>query len=260
MADEEPKKIIKKIFKKGGHGHHGGAWKIAYADFVTAMMAFFLVMWLINSISTEQKKGIADYFTPNHTKILGTKPGNDGVLGGQALQGKLYAEKNNKSDKPSEEDAKKEAILLDTQKKVQDALESNVTLKSMSDQVQFEITPDGLNINIVDKEGRSMFPSGSTEMFDYMQGILKEVAKSISATTNKIMITGHTDAIAYTSTKKYTNWELSADRANATRRVLEENNIIPDRIEYVRGREARELIDKDPTAPQNRRITITLLK
>ncbi|CAO5675142.1 MAG: Motility protein B [Holosporales bacterium] len=296
-GNNDQKKIIKKIYKKANHAHHGGAWKIAYADFVTAMMAFFMLMWLINSISVEQKKGIADYFAPNFTVLKSQKASNDGMMAGKNATGvgmtdmtggtsedssndssktanansdRLMNEDNTggkKNDKEGgiQNDKKSEAAmskdLLEIREQLKRAIESNISLKALSNQIEFSVTNEGLNINITDRGNHSMFPPGSIEMYDYMRDVLKEVSNIIKKTTNMMSITGHTDAIPYASTKNYTNWELSADRANAVRRMLEENGILKDRIEYVRGRESKELLNKnDPSAAENRRITITLLK
>ena len=289
------RKVIKKIFKKGGHAHHGGAWKIAYADFVTAMMAFFLMMWLVNSVSVEQKKGIADYFTPHYAKTV-INPGSDGILAGKNIMGDAFTEKtgslSEQDDDPNKESAppntstdpknvdntgtnkaikeaeetdeekrQKQKILKKTEEVIKKNLESNVEIRSMMEQIQLEMTDEGLNINIVDKQDRSMFPPGSYDMYDFAKNIFSEVAQSIRSDTNKIGISGHTDIVPFSNTKNYTNWELSSDRANAVRRVLETAGITADRIEYVRGRESRELINKNnPSAPENRRITITILK
>ncbi|CAO5679073.1 MAG: Motility protein B [Holosporales bacterium] len=298
---KDDKKVIKKIFKKAAHGHHGGAWKIAYADFVTAMMAFFLLMWLINSISIEQKKGIADYFTPNVSKLK-SKPSGEGALAGKNMDGQALTdmtgsvtdEENNtenqkkfnsnsdklnnedntggkrsdlgeskemdKAEEPEEEKQKIKA-LIETQEQIKKALEASVALKTLANQVLFEMTPEGMNINIVDKDNRSMFPPGNFEMYDYMRNVLTEIAGTIREKPNKIGISGHTGSAQFSDTKNYSNWELSADRANASRRVLESAGIVSERIEYVKGREGKDPLKKEnPDAPENRRITITLLK
>lgn len=298
---DERKKIVKKIYKKASHGgHHGGAWKIAYADFVTAMMAFFLLLWLLNSVSLEQKKGIADYFTPNFIKLK-LKPSGEGVLEGVNIEGESLTnntgsvtdeEENedkkkykNSSEKQNHENSagskrmdtgkskeidkavdpeyekKKIDSLIEIQEQIKKNIESNANLKAMINQIIFEMTAEGLNINIVDKENRSMFPTGSAEMYDYMRTVLTEIANTIRDKPNKIGISGHTGSTPFADTKNYTNWELSSDRANASRRVLESNGIANEKLDYVKGRESRDLIKKEnPIAPENRRITITLIK
>ncbi|MBP9752428.1 MAG: OmpA family protein [Proteobacteria bacterium] len=297
-GNNDQKKIIKKIYKKSKHAHHGGAWKIAYADFVTAMMAFFMLMWLINSISVEQKKGIADYFSPNFTAINKNKASNDGMMAGKNATGvgmtdntggvtdesnenaskvanansdRLINEdntggkKNDKDGGADKSDQKSEAAmskdLLEIREQLKRAVESNVSLKALSNQIEFSITSEGLNINITDRGNNSMFPPGSVEMYDYMKNLLKEISLVIKQTKNLLTITGHTDAIPYASTRNYSNWELSADRANAVRRFLKGTDIPNERFESVKGRESKDLLNKnDPSAPENRRITITLLK
>lgn len=264
------KKIIKRIIKKGDHGHHGGAWKIAYADFVTAMMAFFLIMWLVNSVSIEQKKGIADYFSPHFT-IIKADPKSDTVLSGAYVIEKESldeedVEKTKEEDQETEEKKKQQRteedkVLLESQDKLVKSLESNIALKAISEQVAFRVSDDGLDINIVDKEDRSMFPPGSIEIYDYMRSVIKEIAKTLRLTENNIGISGHTDSIAYANTKNYTNWELSADRANAVRRALEAEGVSSDRVRFVKGYASKELLDKEnPESPKNRRITITILR
>jgi chemotaxis protein MotB len=298
MAGQNDKKyIIKKIIKKKAHGSHGGAWKIAYADFVTAMMSFFLIMWLINSLSLEQKKGIADYFAPTIT-IIDKKPSGEGMLAGKNAMGagmtdmtgtlsdeiegsdpqkvppmnsekvitgeNIGGKKDNKvgeTEKKNKLEADLSKQLLELQQQIKKQIESNQNIKALSEQIEFSITSEGLNINITDRGNKSMFPPGSSEMYDYMRTILEEVTKVIKNAPNQISITGHTDAIPYTNNQKYSNWELSADRANAIRRTLEDSGLSKEKIEYVRGSGAKNLLNKnDPTASENRRITVTLLK
>ncbi|HCU06709.1 MAG TPA: motility protein MotB [Holosporales bacterium] len=244
MADKKEIRVIKKIFKKGGHVHHGGAWKIAYADFVTAMMAFFMLMWLINVITEEQKKGIADYFTPNFTKIHDGDPTEEVLARKEAI--------------PSEEE---DNPLIKMKKKLEQSLLQNKNLKSLMDNIHITLTSAGLNIDIIDTDGRSMFTPGGAEMLAPMKDILNEVAIILNNTVNKISIAGHTDAIQYTNTKNYSNWELSVDRANATRKKLEKIGVDRGRMQAVQGKESRELFDpSNPSSPKNRRIAITLLK
>lgn len=260
--------IIKRIVKKTIHASHGGAWKIAYADFVTAMMAFFLIMWLINSISVEQKKGLADYFATSFTKIK-TQPKADDVIPNNFAVKAGFAqdmnsaedEKEDNGDKNNQKKKQEDGTLTDAQNKLVKSLESNIALKAIVAQVAFRMSDDGLDINIADKENRSMFPPGSVELYDYMRSAIKEIAKTLLLTKNKIGICGHTDAIPYTNTKNYSNWELSADRANAIRRALESEGVPSERIDFIKGRGSNELVNKDnPSAPENRRITITLLR
>jgi chemotaxis protein MotB len=260
--------IIKRIVKKSIHASHGGAWKIAYADFVTAMMAFFLIMWLINSVSVEQKKGIADYFASSFTRVK-TQPKADGVIpnnfsikaGSTPDISSTEETKEDPEDKQNQKKKREDSTLTEAQNKLVKSLESNIALKAIVAHVAFRMSDDGLDINVADKEGRSLFPPGSIELYDYMRSVIKEIAKTLLLTKNKIGICGHTDAIPYANTKNYTNWELSADRANAIRRALESEGVPSERIDFVKGRSSNELVNKDnPAAPENRRITITILR
>lgn len=281
MSNDKPI-LIKKVKKGGGHGHHGGAWKIAYADFVTAMMAFFLLMWLLNATSEEQKRGIANYFDP--ITIGERNGGGAGVMGGDSLKSEEQAAQESSSStsitdsknqdsgqqdgvdmplKPmdAEEAAEDESARLDALKDdIEAAVERDPELKQWLSNLLIDETPEGLRIQIVDQNEKSMFPSGSSQMYDHTRKLLGHVSSILRKVPNKISITGHTDAKPY-STRNYTNWELSADRANASRRVMEENGLSDNRFESVIGREAKELFVKnDPFSPQNRRISIIVLR
>ncbi len=286
--------IIKKV-KKGGHGHHGGAWKVAYADFVTAMMAFFLLLWLLNSTTQEQKKGIADYFAP--ASVARTNSGSGGVLGGQvladgsrsgagqpvtvniSLPSPLDGEAEtgeDAEDKGAEDDAEasksEEALRKEieerenakfeaAEKALRQAIDSVPDLKSMAKNLIVDQTPEGLRIQIVDQEGRSMFPSGGAQMYDHTKKLISLVVGAISQLPNKISIKGHTDATPFSGKNGYSNWELSTDRAHASRRALVESGLTMDRIASVSGRAAQEpFVPEDPFSPRNRRISIILLR
>jgi len=250
VTDKQEIKIVKKIFKKVGHAHHGGAWKIAYADFVTAMMAFFMLMWLINTVTVEQKKGIADYFTQNLTKIEDGKETD-----------KILSLKGAQVEEPSEQSLAGNMPLKKIKEKIEQKISENKVLKSMRKHINLELTPTGLNIDIIDSDALSMFVPGGIEMLGPMKDILQEISKIVNESVNKISITGHTDVIQYTNTKDYSNWELSADRANATRKMLQKNGVDEGRIYFIKGQEAKDLFDpSNPTSRKNRRITITLLK
>lgn len=250
MSDQPEIKIIKKVFKKGGHAHHGGAWKIAYADFVTAMMAFFMLMWLINTVTVEQKKGIADYFTPNFTKING----------GEATD-QIMSPKNGSVITTEARFVGGKTQLHIMKAQIEKAIVENKLLKSMMENIHVDVTSDALTIDIRDTNGKSMFVPGGIEMRGHMKDILNEVAKILSESINKLSITGHTDAVQYTNTKDYSNWELSVDRANATRKWLEKSGVDQSRMLFIKGNESNELFDaNNPASPKNRRITIALLK
>lgn len=376
---EKPTIIVKK-YKKAGHGYHGGAWKIAYADFVTAMMAFFLLMWLVNSATEEAKKGVAEYFTATVVTSVAASTGT-GMMGGEVIdtqsgnselevindeenkynfynsnipnnenqlahekklfpndyasnetgakkanlsnQGKgtianqspkttvtkeanpqnkldsnqekeikgpkeekqettqdkkqqdksaVTKEENsqNKLDSTNEEEKKQEA---EQNKKQQDKAESlqkimdnlKQAFNSLEELEKFkhnliiELTEEGVKIQIIDSSEQEMFKSGSPKPVKYTENVIKAVGKIVSDLPNKINITGHTDSTPYNK-KGYSNWELSSDRANATRRILESCNIDGDRFLEVSGKADRDLFNKEDTqAPENRRISITVL-
>jgi chemotaxis protein MotB len=281
--NEQP--IIIKRIKKAEHAHHGGAWKIAYADFVTAMMAFFLLMWLINATSQEQKHGIANYFDP---MSMGTKGGGGaGVMAGKTLAaeeesiestlGTTVITPNRPADKGrggegldtplTKEELMEEAAFEKEQeqfKNIKENLEKSVKenpeLKELIKNLIIDETPEGLRIQIIDQNDQAMFPSGSSQMYDHTRKLMQQVANVILNIPNKVSISGHTDANPY-RTKNYSNWELSSDRANASRRVLEEDGINATRFASVVGKESKEHFNtKDPLSAQNRRISIILLR
>ncbi|MDR7229362.1 chemotaxis protein MotB [Caulobacter sp. BE264] len=280
--------IIKKVKKGGGHGHHGGAWKVAYADFVTAMMAFFLLMWLLNTTSPEQKQGIADYFAP--ASISSTTSGSGGILGGTSLgddgakaDGKLSvvqqmapeAQDVTKEAQSSEtanlESASEQALRDALAKKEQDSfasaaqslrqsLQDMPELAELSKQILIDQTPEGLRIQLVDQEGRSMFKENSREPNDRARVLLRAVAKVITQLPNRVTISGHTSANAF-GKKQDGDWALSAQRADASRQVLRSAGVDDDRIYQVSGKANSEpLYADDPTLAGNRRISIVLLR
>ncbi len=261
--------VIKRI-KKGGHGAHGAAWKIAYADFVTAMMAFFLLMWLLGSTTKGDLKGISEYFqSPLQVSLSGGDGSGDSnsvVTGGgddltksagQVKRGEIEAKKHRIN-----EIVKKERVRMeDLAKVLNQAVNSNASLSQFKDQIRVEITPDGLRIQIVDDFKRPMFDIGSAHVKDYMRDILREFGKVLNEVDSKIVLTGHTDSAQYASgDKAYSNWELSADRANASRRELIAGGIDPQKISRVVGLADSSLLDKsNPMNPLNRRISIIVL-
>ncbi|MFA5121553.1 flagellar motor protein MotB [Zavarzinia sp.] len=358
----EPVIIIKRVKKVEG-GHHGGAWKVAYADFVTAMMAFFLLLWLLNATSEAQKQGIADYFDP--ISISETTSGAGGVMGGQnisqdgnrndsgspaimsriesgsqtsdqqesdstmptsgsaqspddsqsqqsnggsassaiatPLPGTANAQSNtqqgsgvtgtgtgqggNADPRPvdalgqqtpppgapsAQADARarveaqgkaEEKRFAETAQALRQALQSSPELQAVASQVLVDVTPEGMRIQLVDGRNEAMFQSGSSRMSDQMVTLLTKIAGIIARLPNQIAIAGHTDAAPYRTTTGYTNWELSADRANSSRRVLTEAGVRPNRIYQVSGKASSEPLNPDnPLDPANRRITITLLR
>lgn len=268
--------IIKRV-KKGGHAAHGGAWKIAYADFVTAMMAFFLLMWLLGSTTEGDKKGISDYFqSPMKVAMQGGSGAgasssviNGGgadltQTAGQARRGDGADRKAKRmsSDQAKAEAAKKDAkALAAISAKIAAAISSKPKLAEFADQIKLEITPDGLQIQIVDDQKRPMFDSGSAVLKPYMRDILREIGNALLDVDNKISLDGHTDRSAYGNADRgYSNWELSADRANASRRELAAAGMPEDKLARVVGMASSLLLDTaDPLSPANRRISILVM-
>ncbi len=317
--------IVIKKKKKGGHAsHHGGAWKVAYADFVTAMMSFFLLLWLLNVTTDEQRRGIADYFDPG--AVARSHSGAGGVLGGltigspgqmsspsarfsmdRSLPGRRHAVEDSHtldegaSDEPAEdvrEAARRagaaaaredepdgEAALerLRTTLNAEDfaaavaeyeqqrfetaaaelrqAIRSIPGLQELSQNLMIEQAPEGLRIQIVDQERLSMFPRGSARMHGRTRQLLALVAQAVGQMPNEISISGHTDSTPYTDSDSYDNWDLSTDRANASRRALAEAGVDPARIATVVGlADTQPMFPDDPADPRNRRISIVLLR
>ena len=295
MAKEEKAQIIiVKRRKKGGNAHHGGAWKVAYADFVTAMMAFFLVMWLVSSISKEQRAALFDYFknpSMEPGKTVRAAPGQAGPGGASTsvinMGGGMDAPRVTVVNRPDPKAAFKppapaaapqpvQEMELAEAKKITDAAEhkkleslldelrqaidKSQALKPFKDQLLLDITPEGLRIQIVDKQNRPMFDIGSARLKDYTDTILKTLAGYLNTVPNRISVTGHTDVRAYPGGVNYTNWELSADRANAARRALESGGLTPAKVARVVGLASSVLFDKDdPQNPINRRISIIVM-
>jgi|SRR5579859_2595080 len=327
--------IIKKIKKNKGVPHHGGAWKVAYADFVTAMMSFFLLLWLLNVTTDIQKRGIADYFEP--TIASKSQSGAGGVLGGltmgqpgaqdvaasppnfqlamsalrqpdegdggdssgstaagdtgdktggnttgnqaggatpkdqaggptsgdqtAAAEPKKPVEQITEAELQKRIEQREEKQFAAAEFALRQAIQDVPELKNLADNLLIDRTPEGLRIQIVDQEKRSMFPLGSAQMVDNAQKLLALVALVVQKLPNKVSITGHTDAAPYAFGRYYTNWELSADRANASRRELVNDGVPADRIEKVVGLADRDpLVPDDPRAASNRRISIVLLR
>jgi chemotaxis protein MotB len=288
VSGEQPI-IIKKIKKGGGHGHHGGAWKVAYADFVTAMMAFFLLMWLLNTTSPEQKQGIADYFAP--ASISSSTSGSGGILGGTSLgddgakaDGKMSViqqmapeapketNKDGQSSTTASLDSASEQALRDAlAKKEQDSfasaaqslrqsLQDMPELAELSKQIMIDQTPEGMRIQLIDQDGRSMFKENSREPNDRARILLRAVAKVINQLPNRITVSGHTSA-SPAGKRADSDWSLSAERADSARQVLRGAGVDEDRIYQVSGKANSEpLYADDPTLPGNRRISIVLLR
>jgi chemotaxis protein MotB len=279
----EPEIIIVRRRKKARHGHHGGAWKVAYADFVTAMMAFFLVMWIMGVGTREQKAAISDYFkNPSMTagSSMSATPGSMGPGGasnsmiklGGAMdinhgQGKDYRQAPPGSQAPGDETKfakERDKARLDALRQdLNAALERSQALAPFKDQLLLDITSEGLRIQIVDKQNRPMFDTGSATLKPYTVQILHELAGFVDQVPNRISISGHTDATPYSGTDgpaHYGNWELSADRANAARRALLDGGMPVEKVTRVVGLAEAVPFDKaDPTSPKNRRISIVVM-
>ncbi len=250
MADE-PKRIIIKKVKKRHQDAHGGSWKVAYADFVTALMALFLLLWLLAMISPEKRVLLSQYF--KHFSVF-KESGQSVIQGHSSLldrDGGVAAKKMLGSERA---DISPEML----QERIKGAIAEK--LSSLEDQVMVSIADDGVKIQIVDTEGSLMFKLGSAQPTEKARQLLKLLAENISDTANRIVIEGHTDSLPYRGAQ-ITNWELSTARASAARRELEDNGVEPSRIARVVGYADQELLIKDePTNPRNRRISIILLK
>ena len=268
--------IIKRV-KKGGHAVHGGAWKIAYADFVTAMMAFFLLMWLLGSTAEGDKKGIADYFnSPLKVSMMGGGSGSGDsssvIRGGgtdlsraegQVKKGDIDAKRKTVQLKALKADQRRAEVsrLEALKKKVEDVIAANPKLAALKSQIRLEMTRDGLRIQIVDEQNRPMFDSGSALVKPYMRELLRGIGSVLAEVPNRLTLEGHTDAQPFGAGESgYSNWELSSDRANASRRELGAGGLPQDRVLLVQGLASSVLFDpKDPFSPANRRISIVVM-
>src|SRR5450830_6790 len=276
MANEELRPIIVKRIKKAGGGHHGGAWKIAYADFVTAMMAFFLLMWLLGSTAKGNLQGIAEYFqTPLKVAMAGGDGSGDSssvikgggkdlsLREGQNRRGDIEAQKKSYNLHAAEAAlAKADAERLKGLKaRIEAVIESNPVLKQYKKQLLLDITTEGLRIQMVDELNRPMFASAKADLQPYTKEILHEIGKALNDVPNKISLSGHTDSAPYGMGEKgYSNWELSADRANASRRELVYGGMDESKVLRIVGLSSSVLFDKDdPLNPINRRISIIVM-
>ncbi|HUZ14496.1 MAG TPA: flagellar motor protein MotB [Caulobacteraceae bacterium] len=283
MAVGDQPIILKRIKKAEHGGHHGGAWKVAYADFVTAMMAFFLLMWLINTTSPEQKRGIADYFAP--AAVSQTTSGSGGILGGASLSNAGSKASGSKDiiqalapDAPqnvtdsgqsqsqanrqplASQEQKEDADFASAAQSLRQAMQDMPELAELSKQIIVDQTPEGLRIQLVDQEGRSMFKENSAVPNDRAKVLLNAVAKVINELPNRISISGHTSANAGGG-EAASDWGLSSARADAARQILQSAGVDPDRIYQVAGKAGSDpLYPDDPMLPGNRRIAIVLLR
>jgi len=275
MSDQKPPIIVKRIKKVAG-GHHGGAWKIAYADFVTAMMAFFLLMWLLGSTAKGDLEGIADYFkTPLKVAMQGGSGSGDSssvIKGGgtdltrkagQVKKGETEADKKSYNLKAAQAELERiEAEnLKHLKKRLEAAIDANPTLRQFKRQLLIDITSEGLRIQIVDEQNRPMFNLASAELQPYTKIILHEIGLMLNDVKNRVSLSGHTDAIQYANAGRgYSNWELSADRANASRRELIAGGMDDAKMLRVVGLASSVPFNNaGPTDPVNRRISIIVM-
>ena len=267
--------IIKKKKKVVGGGHHGGAWKVAYADFVTAMMAFFLLMWLLNATTEEQRKGIADYFNPTIPISRISGGGSDGLNGSSIFTEETYAKmgtgatRDATAGRPSTaktsgtdmQDTEVASGAGDAQLAEQLALAMQDEASALNDHIMVKMSPEGIVMELVDSEDVPLFQKGASEPTDLLITLVATVTESFETFGNSIKIVGHTDAHAFQGNGGFDNWDLSAARANVARRLLIKEGFPAERIQEVSGRADTDLLfEDDPYGAQNRRISITLLK
>jgi chemotaxis protein MotB len=276
MNDESRAPIIIKRVKKVAGGHHGGAWKIAYADFVTAMMAFFLLMWLIGSTAEGDRKGIAEYFqTPLRVALAGGSGSGDAssVIQGGGEDLTRSAGQVRRADEPAQrqtinlqaaraELARRETERLEgLKRRFEQAIQSNEKLAQFKNQIRLAITTEGLQITVIDEQNRAMFDTGGAALKDYTSDVMRAIGGLLNDVDNAISLAGHTDAVQYAGGERgYSNWELSADRANASRRELVAGGMRENKILRVVGLGSSLPLDaEDPLNPMNRRISLVVL-
>lgn len=283
MSDDTQQPIIVKRIKKGGGGHHGGAWKIAYADFVTAMMAFFLLMWLLGSTAQGDLEGIADHFeNPILISLLGGSgtgdsssiiPGGGEDLSrsvGQVRRGDIETRTRINLDAARAHDIEmlefeaelmERGRLMDLKGRIEAMVEANPDLRNYRNQILIDITTDGLRIQLVDEQNRPMFASASADLQPYTRSLLRAIGSALNDVPNRLSLTGHTDALPFAGGERgFSNWELSANRANASRREMISGGLEPNRIARVVGlAETVPLIEDNPLDPANRRISIIVM-
>jgi len=283
---EDVRPIVIKRIKKVAGGHHGGAWKLAYADFVTAMMAFFLLMWLLGSTANGDLKGIAEFFqNPLKVSMSGGSGAGDATSilngggkdltssSGQVKDGDVESKKRGatvreaKTEQLKTEQLRKEfekrekATLTELKQSIEKLIEGNSMLRQFKNQLLMDVTTEGLRIQIIDEQNRPMFDTSSAELKPYSKVILREIGRALNAVPNKVSFSGHTDAAQFVGGEKgFSNWELSANRANASRREMIAGGMDENKVLRVVGLSSTVLFDKnDPLSSSNRRINIVVL-
>ncbi|MBN8442691.1 MAG: flagellar motor protein MotB [Thauera sp.] len=292
MSDDTQQPIVVKRIKKGGGGHHGGAWKIAYADFVTAMMAFFLLMWLLGSTAQGDLEGIADYFqNPLKVAMQGGEGSGDSssiIKGGgedlsrsvgQVRRGEKESTRainldaspshtqqtspsqNGQGSSEEGEVRRERAKLIDLQGRIEALIEASTTLRQFKNQILIDIVNEGLRIQLVDEQNRPMFTSASAELRPYTRDLLRAIGRSLNDVENRVSVSGHTDSAQYSGGDRgFSNWELSSNRANASRRELVAGGLEASKVARVVGlADTVHLKPDDPLDPINRRISIIVL-
>lgn len=273
--EPEPRPIIvKKIIVEGHGGHHGGAWKVAYADFVTAMMAFFLLMWLLGATTEKQRKGLADYFTPTLVELKMASAGSTGLFGGDSFMSKEnYPTTGGQGNlaitiprdaSGTKDQGGKATRAADRQKfeAIKQALEKRMAERGMGKlrkNVRFTETREGLRIDLIDESDFAMFASGTDQLVPQARALIGEVAGVVATMPNPLIVRGHTDGLPYASGRSMNNWMLSSARAEATRKALAEKGIGNARFARIEGVADREpFVTKDAYDPRNRRMSIIL--
>lgn len=274
--EPEPRPIIvKKIIADGHGGHHGGAWKVAYADFVTAMMAFFLLMWLLGATTEKQRKGLADYFTPTLITTKEASAGSDGMFGGDSMMGKenypttggqgnlaitIPRDSTGTEDIGGKDQKNRDRQKFEQLKKeVLEKIEADKSLRRLKRNIRFTETREGLRIDLVDEADFAMFGMATDRLLPEAQRLVGEVAKAVKDVPNGVVVRGHTDGLPYGSGRTMNNWLLSSARAEATRVELARNGVTADRFAKIEGVADRDpFIKDDPYDPRNRRMSIIL--
>ena len=266
--DPAPPIIVKKVTVVADAGHHGGAWKVAYADFVTAMMAFFLLLWLLGSTTEDERKGLADYFTPTLVKTKEQSAGSHGLLGGSSLTDtdnyphragqtatRAITVPRDAKGGPKESISPAKRMIA----RVAGNLKNNERLRRLMKQVRMVDTTEGVRIDLVDDADFSMFVLGTTVLTSDANMLLRTIADAVGPEQGELTIRGHTDSLPWKSDAEQNNWSLSAGRAEATRQALMRNGIAASRFRRIEGVADRELlIAANPQDPRNRRISILL--